>query len=234
MSVSSKPAHADVLLPVLKANALACRRGGRLLFEHLDMTVYTGQWLWLRGTNGRGKTSLLRMLAGVSRPAQGHIECLQPVVYLGHQDALKGDLTVLESLAFLVQLHGQHSALALSGRDQAPLLQALARVGLGARAHLPVRALSQGQRKRVALARLCLSKPGTLWLLDEPLDALDDQGVAWVLSLMAGHCAQGGAVVLTSHQTVGGQDLTVFDLESFAPRSGRRLPDNVAQEQGSA
>lgn len=211
-------------MPVLKAEGLACRRGGRLLFDQLDLSVAPGQCVWLKGTNGRGKTSLLRMLAGVSRPVQGRIQCQPPVVYLGHQDALKGDLTALESLAFLVQLHGHHSAIALNGQDPSPLLQALARVGLASRAHLPVRALSQGQRKRVALARLCLTRPGTVWLLDEPLDALDDQGVALVLSLMADHCAQGGAVVLTSHQTVPFATLMVFDLEAFAPRASRHAP----------
>jgi heme exporter protein A len=212
MSVLHHPTTAHACTPVLRAESLACRRGGRLLFDKLDLSVVPGQWVWLRGTNGRGKTSLLRMLAGVSRPAHGHIENLLPVVYLGHQDALKGDLTALESLAFLVQLHGKHSACALPGNDNKPLLAALARVGLASRAHLPVRALSQGQRKRVALARLCLTLPGTVWLLDEPLDALDDQGVALVLTLIAEHRAQGGAVVLTSHQTVPGDDLTVFDL----------------------
>lgn len=216
------------------ARALACRRGGRLLFEQLDLTLQAGQAMWLRGTNGRGKTSLLRMLAGVSRAAHGEVHARRPLVYLGHHDALKGDLTALESLAFLVRLHAGHSTTAAVDPNQGDLLRVLGRVGLASRAHLPVRALSQGQRKRVALARLGLCLPGTVWLLDEPLDALDDDGIALVMSLISDHLAGGGAVLLTSHQHVPGEGLTMFDLEAFAPRRQGHVPVSGRQPGAGA
>ncbi len=143
----------------MRAQALACRRGARLLFDQLDLTVQAGQLLWVRGPNGQGKTSLLRLLAGLSEPAEGQLERATRVVYQGHQHALKDDLSAQEALAFLGELHGDQA-------DEAQLLAALAHMGVKGKRHNPVRTLSQGQRRRVALARLLLAPPDTCWVLD--------------------------------------------------------------------
>ena len=181
--------------PLLAARALACRRGERLLFDALDFELRPGELLWLRGANGRGKTSLLRLLAGLARPAGGQLDrgaTPTGFVYVAHANALKDDLSALENLQFLARLHGDAA-------DAARCTEALRRFGLATRRHAPVRTLSQGQRRRVALARLPLAAPGTLWLLDEPYDALDADGCATLDRLLSDHTRGGGAVVLTSH-----------------------------------
>lgn len=182
--------------PLLAARALACRRGERLLFEALDFDVRAGQLLWLRGANGRGKTSLLRLIAGLARPAGGELARAAAgnagFVYIAHANALKDDLSALENLQFLARLHGDAA-------DAATCTEALRRFGLASRRHAPVRTLSQGQRRRVALARLSLAGERTLWLLDEPYDALDAEGCATLDQLLSAHARAGGAVVLTSH-----------------------------------
>jgi heme exporter protein A len=188
---------------VLAARGLACRRGDRILFAGFDLEIHPGQIVWLRGTNGRGKTSLLRLLAGLSRPEQGGItwhgtpiraaeDFHRRLVYVGHSNALKDDLTAMESLRFLALLHGRAAA-------RPALLEALRRCGVQAQRDAPVRTLSQGQRRRVALARLCLESEASLWILDEPFDALDTQGVDVLNGLLTDHARRGGCVVLTSH-----------------------------------
>jgi heme exporter protein A len=179
---------------VLSAAELACRRGERVLFRGLDLAVLPGQIVWVRGANGQGKTSLLRLLAGLARPETGRIEfgAGRERVYIGHANALKDDLTVAESLMFLSRLHGFETG------TQAHE-QALRRFGLHSRRAAPVRTLSQGQRRRVALARLCTAPPTALWLLDEPFDALDTEGVDALNTLLGEHAARGGSVLLTSH-----------------------------------
>jgi heme exporter protein A len=176
------------------AFGLACRRGERLLFRELNLAVEPGQLVWVRGANGQGKTSLLRLLAGLAPPAAGRIELAtgRERVYVGHANALKDDLTVAESLLFLSRLHGFST-------DAGAQADALRRFGLHRRRHAPVRTLSQGQRRRVALARLCVAPASALWLLDEPFDALDAEGVEALNALLAEHAARGGCVVLTSH-----------------------------------
>lgn len=174
-----------------------------------------GQAVWVRGPNGRGKTSLLRLLAGASRPAEGQVHANVQRVYLGHQHALKDDLTAVEALSFLVHLHRHEAPGDLA--DEAHIVQALARMGVKARRHALVRTLSQGQRRRVALARLVLSPPGSLWLLDEPFDALDDQGVSTLNTLIHDHRHAGGSVVLTSHQAVTLPDVVQCQLDGPAP-----------------
>ncbi len=188
----------------LGARALACKRGRRLLFRGLDLQLAPGSITWLRGRNGSGKTSLLRILAGLSAPSEGDItwngapigqagvSAREAIVYIGHANALKDDLTATESLHFLSRLHGFECA--------APALaDALRRFGLHSRRDAPVRTLSQGQRRRVALARLCLAPADAMWLLDEPFDALDAEGVQALNALLAEHAARGGSVLLTSH-----------------------------------
>jgi heme exporter protein A len=188
---------------MLAARELACRRGDRLLFERLNFELRPGQVLWLRGANGRGKTSLLRLLAGLSRPAGGDVtwdgSTSRPagtgftrLVYIAHANALKDDLSALENLQFLARLHGDEAG-------AAACTEALRRFALASRRHAPVRTLSQGQRRRVALARLGLAGPRTLWILDEPFDALDAEGTATLNQVLSAHAQAGGAVVLTSH-----------------------------------
>jgi heme exporter protein A len=193
-------------LPTLRADGLVCWRGGQALFEDLSFEVQSGQLVWLRGHNGRGKTSLLRVLAGLARPDRGSVtwggvalgdstDFPDHRIYIAHANALKDDLTVFESLQFLAVLHGR------SGTPDA-LLMALRRLGMQQRQRAPVRTLSQGQRRRVALARLALETGPGLWLLDEPFDALDAEGTAVVYELLEQHLARGGSVVLTSHQAL--------------------------------
>ena len=179
---------------LLAASELACRRGERVLFRGLNFAVQPGQIVWVRGANGQGKTSLLRLLAGLARPEAGRIEhdAAHERVYIGHANALKDDLTAAESLRFLNRLHGFEST-----PDEFDA--ALRRFGLHSRRNAPVRTLSQGQRRRVALARLCLAPTTALWLLDEPFDALDAEGVDALNTLLSEHAARGGSVLLTSH-----------------------------------
>ena len=175
------------------ATGLACRRGERILFRGLDLHVSVGQVVWVRGANGQGKTSLLRLLAGLARPEGGVVQHgARERVYVGHANALKDDLTVTESLLFLSRLHGFETG-------AAAIDAALRRFGLHSRRHAPVRTLSQGQRRRVALARLCTAPLTALWLLDEPFDALDVEGVAALNALLTEHAQRGGSVLLTSH-----------------------------------
>lgn len=182
-------------------------RGGRSLFRKLRFALLPGQVVWLRGRNGRGKTSLLRLMAGLSTPAAGAVHNAsvplsradaawrERLLFIAHANALKEDLTVAESLRFLAQLQGRASS-----ADQ--LNAALERLGVALLAARPVRTLSQGQRRRVALARLALPQPPSVWLLDEPFDALDDDGVDRLNALLSENAAAGGSTLLTSHQSL--------------------------------
>ena len=189
---------------MLSAHGLTCVRGDRRLFAGLDLSVDAGEWLHVRGENGAGKTSLLRLLAGLSQPVEGEIRwCGQPIkdadspyrrnlLFFGHQGALKEDLTALENLGF---------AAAMDGADlqEASAMQALYRFGLKGREELPVRVLSAGQKRRVMLARL-VTRKAKLWVLDEPFTALDVKAVELLSVLISEHVANGGMAVLTSHQ----------------------------------
>ena len=200
---------------VLQAMDLACQKAQRTLFEGVSLAVPAGSWLHIEGGNGCGKTSLLRILCGLSPAARGRVFWpaadqaervpSQPLKtsrpdrsvlhYIGHALGLKPDLTACENLC----LDAQVSGLSL-GREQA--LQALAAQGLKSRAHLPVRVLSQGQLQAVALARLRTS-PARLWVLDEPLVGLDTRASATARALLQSHVDAGGALVMTSHHEVG-------------------------------
>jgi heme exporter protein A len=205
---------------LLSARALACRRGRRLLFRGLDLRLAPGSITWLRGRNGSGKTSLLRILAGLSAPAEGEVQWNdQPLaqagaaahagtVYIGHANALKDDLTLAEAVAFLARLQAL-------GEPPQRARAALARLGLASRSDAPVRTLSQGQRRRGALARLALDEQPRTWLLDEPYDALDQDSVALLSGLIEAHARRGGAVLLTSHQALALHGATELDLEPW-------------------
>ena len=219
-------------LPSLRLVDVACRRGDRILFSGLNETLERGQLLWLRGGNGRGKTSPLRLVAGLAAPERGQIlwdgvptrgneHFDRALVYIAHANALKDDLTAAESLAFLARVHGRDAG--------APALRAaLARLGLAGRERTPVRSLSQGLRRRVALARLALETAPSLWVLDEPFDALDVAGTATLHALLAAHRARGGSVLLTSHHlhldgAAAGAGFRVLDLD-LLPRDGGTAP----------
>lgn len=186
----------------LQASDLACRRGGRQVFSGLGFTLAAGEALIVTGRNGAGKSSLLRLLAGLIRPAAGQLvlEGADPELtlaeqahYLGHQDALKPSLSVQENISFWTDfLHGAHAATA----------SALAAVGLDRIAHLPAAYLSAGQRRRLSLARL-IAVPRRIWLLDEPTAALDSAGQAALAALMSEHLATGGLIVAATHGSIG-------------------------------
>lgn len=205
---------------VLAARQLACQRGRRLLFRGLDLQLDAGSITWLRGTNGSGKTSLMRILAGLSAPTEGQLTwngepltrsadvARASIVYIGHTNALKDDLSLVEAVAFMARLQQVPEAHA---RAQA----ALVRLGLASRRDAPVRTLSQGQRRRGALARLALDDAPRTWILDEPYDALDRDSVALLSSLIEAHAARGGAALLTSHQAVALAGAREFDIEPW-------------------
>lgn len=190
---------------MLEARELAATRGDNTLFSGLAFTLAPGALLRVTGANGSGKTSLLRALCGLLLPSAGEVrwnsanvrtlreEYWKHLAYIGHADGLKGDLTVAENLAF---------ACALAGLEVPfPRMEAaIETFGLAGRERLPARALSQGQRRRTALARLAVSESQPLWILDEPFSALDAQAVDTVRSLVGAHLARGGMVVLTTHQ----------------------------------
>jgi heme exporter protein A len=189
----------------LTAEKLACVRGDRQLFAGLDFQVRAGEVLMIEGANGVGKTSLLRLIAGFLSPAAGSItieasesaisdgeERGRHVGWLGHQDGIKPQLSVGEQLEFFARLYGVRSA--LDG--------ALEQTGLSRQRLLPCRYLSAGQKKRLGLARLMVSKR-PLWLLDEPFAALDNAGRGLAAELMQSHCAAGGVVVAASHDAFG-------------------------------
>lgn len=193
--------------PVLELRDVTCVRGGRALFSHLDCRVAPGHLLRVRGVNGSGKTSLLRMVCGLLPAAQGRIHWRgdriddlgeqfgRQLVYVGHAAALKDDLSALENLQIACLLGG------LKVSD-AQARAALVAAGLPGRFRVPARHLSQGQRRRVALARLVLSPGVPLWVLDEPFNALDSAATDWLCGLLDAHLQQDGVVVLTSHQDV--------------------------------
>jgi heme exporter protein A len=203
--------------PSLSFSKLGCIKGGRQLFSNIDCDVTAGQWLYVTGANGVGKTSLLRMVCGLASIESGSIlwngtpiqkqadAYRQDLCYLGHLNALQESMTVDENLRFT-------SALGGLAPEREQRQQVLARFGLRGRSQQLVRHLSQGQKRRVALSRLVLS-PARLWVLDEPYVAMDEAGINLLADLIGGHLEQGGMVVLTSHQKVPIRDLPAQLLE---------------------
>lgn len=192
---------------VLEGRQLTCTRGTRRLFADVNLRVSAGQGLYIAGENGAGKTSLLRILCGLLAPSAGQVlwngtPLAQQreiwggdLVYIGHLNGVKEDLSAAENLHF-------GAALAGVSASAAHIQQALEAFGLGSRATLPARVLSQGQKRRLALARLMLRAETPLWILDEPFTALDSAGVAVLRAALDAQLARGGMVLLTTHQEV--------------------------------
>ncbi|PZW71093.1 heme exporter protein A [Pseudomonas sp. URMO17WK12:I1] len=191
--------------PFLEATALSCERDWRLLFENLDIRLDAGQMLQVSGPNGSGKTSLLRVLAGLRPPTSGTVrlnglplaerggDLAGELLWIGHAAGIKGLLSAEENLAWLCALHRPAS------REQ--IWQALAAVGLRGFEDVACHTLSAGQQRRVALARLYLDSP-PLWILDEPFTALDKQAVSQLEDHLAAHCRNDGLVILTTHHAL--------------------------------
>ncbi len=202
---------------MLEAHELAAQRGRARLFEGLSFRVDAGTVLVVTGANGTGKTTLLRMLAGLSAPAHGEIrwmgrtcapfdaELRASLAFAGHAPALKDELTAEENLDVLMALAGERVT-------PGAFANALDAVALGARRKLPARVLSQGQRRRIGIARLLLlNRP--LWVLDEPVTALDAAGIAMLAEIVAGHLDRGGVAIAATHAPLNLSGERVRSLE---------------------
>jgi heme exporter protein A len=190
---------------MLEVSQLTAIRDERILFESLSFTIDSGELVQIEGRNGTGKTTLLRIVTGLGDRDNGEIfwngeniesnrdAYHEDLLFLGHSTGVKRELTAYENLRFYLNVHSKAPV------DKEIIYNALLKVGLAGREDVPVAQLSAGQQRRVALARLWLSEH-KLWILDEPLTAIDKQGVKVLESLFLSHAEQGGIVVLTTHQ----------------------------------
>jgi heme exporter protein A len=202
---------------MLEAVNLGCTRGDRRLFTGLNFELKPGQMIELRGANGSGKTSLLRILTGLAAPAEGEIrwqgknvrslgeEYSSSIAYLGHQNGVKDELTAIENLRVACGVAGQ----GLKIKDAQVVLE---KVGLSRQQNLPARSLSAGQRRRVALARL-LTSNASLWMLDEVLTSLDDTAIKLTRDFIGAHLTNGGMAVIATHQDLGLSSTSVQRIE---------------------
>ena len=207
----------------LVASSLTGVRGDRTLFSGISFDLQAGDALWLCGSNGSGKTTLLRMLCGLALPAEGQVswrgknirrtrdEFNQELTYIGHNCAVKDDLSACENLMAATAVGGTPIA-------RADAEAALARMGLARQSALPGHVLSQGQRKRAALARLLITPAHPLWLLDEPFSALDQPATDLLNATIDRHLSGGGILVYTTHQQPGfaGAAARRLDLDAVA------------------
>jgi heme exporter protein A len=185
----------------LAATDIACRRGDRVLFHSLSLEVRAGEALHVAGVNGIGKSSLLRILAGLMRACAGHVEREGTVGLIDEKPALDPHLPLGNALAFWERIDG-------------PARDAAARLGLSDLLDVPVRYLSTGQRKRASLARL-IGQSAPLWLLDEPLNGLDTNAARLTEALAAQHCADGGICIIASHQPFALRGMKRLELSEF-------------------
>ena len=202
---------------LLSATNLTCIREERLLFDKLNIEIYSGDIVQVEGPNGSGKTSLLRILAGLSQPYEGDVfftsqlvsqareEFHQNLLYLGHLPGVKGEMSAIENLGFNLAVHG-------GNKDVINIEQTLAEVNLTGFEHSLASHLSAGQHRRISLARLYQSN-AKIWILDEPFTAIDKQGVQALELLFKNHIEQGGCVILTTHQ----------DLLTFEPTQIKKI-----------
>lgn len=190
--------------PILRADAVSCIRQDRVLFEQLCLSVEPGEMLHIAGKNGAGKSSLLRLLAGLAQPDDGIVfyqdkplidvmsDYAANLCYIGHYSGIHEQLTALENLSFW------RAAAGVPAADDYALLAGLGLAGLE---DIPCRMLSAGQQRRVSLARLWFT-PCQLWILDEPFTALDQSAIAWLQQHFLQHLTRGGSIVLTTHQSL--------------------------------
>jgi len=188
---------------MLEVTDLGCVRGDRRLFSDVNFTLSSGSYLQVQGPNGSGKTSLLRLICGLLAPSEGHIrwqganigslgeDYFTSLSYVGHRNGLKEELTPIENLRVTSGLSGTQ----LSQQEATSIL---GKIGLSGRDHLPARLLSEGQRRRTALARLMTCET-SLWVLDEVLTSLDSSAVRFVTSLLEEHLNKGGIAVVATH-----------------------------------
>lgn len=189
---------------MLHATDLAAERGGKLLFKDIDLHLQQGELLRVSGANGSGKTTLLRLLCGLTLPTAGEImwqdkpvseepdSFRESLLYIGHRNGMHADLSACENLQLTTA----------TNNNSADIKQALQAVGLIGHESRPIRQLSQGQQRRVALCRLLLEQR-PLWVLDEPLASLDTQAIEWFSSCLEQHLQSGGMAILTTHQEAG-------------------------------
>jgi len=186
----------------LRLEKVACVRGGRMLFSRLDLALGAGEAALVSGPNGIGKSSLLRLVAGLLKPFSGRVERSGEVALLAEDHALDPERSLAKALGFWAGIDGEPDRLSA----------AIERVGLGGLEPVPVRFLSTGQRKRAGLARMIASGAG-LWLLDEPANGLDGEGLTMLEALIAEHRAGGGVALVASHSSVALPDAKPVRLE---------------------
>ncbi|MCA0209164.1 MAG: heme ABC exporter ATP-binding protein CcmA [Proteobacteria bacterium] len=191
---------------LLRLGNVACIRGDRLLFEDLSLTLNRGDALWLRGPNGTGKSSLIRLAAGLLRPASGTVERRERIALIDEASALDAELPLRRALDFWARID------TVDGHRVDRAMEEMALVPL---AEVPVSMLSTGQRKRAAMVRVIASGAPT-WLLDEPANGMDDAAQARLVAAVAAHRANGGAVLLASHFALGVPDLAELDMGALA------------------
>lgn len=202
---------------LFEAKQLSCVRQDRVLFSDVNFALASGDILQIAGRNGAGKTSLLRILAGLTEPHEGELFYrgtafskssaffAEDLCYIGHLSGVQGQLTALENLEFW------RACWRLNPADD---WQLLAQLGLAGLEDIPCQHLSAGQQRRVSLARLWLTS-ATIWILDEPFTALDQSAIALLQQHFQAHCAKGGAIILTTHQplSLAGNSLRKLELE---------------------
>lgn len=221
----NQPSHAT---PLISTTNLTCIREERLLFDQLNIEIHAGDIVQVEGPNGSGKTSLLRILAGLSQPFEGevffnnrlidqsHEEFHQSLLYLGHLPGVKGEMNAAENLRFNLALHGAINS-------TINIEQTLAKVNLTGFEDSLASHLSAGQHRRISLARLYKST-AKIWILDEPFTAIDKQGVHALELLFKDHITQGGCVILTTHQ----------DLLTFKPEQVKKINLDYSFEVSSS
>ena len=202
----SAPPRAESVTALLRLDRVACIRGDRLLFENLSLTLKRGDALWLRGPNGTGKSSLIRIVAGLLRAAAGTVERHERCALIDENAALDTELPLRRALDFWARID------TVDGHSVDRAMDAMALAPL---AEVPVGMLSTGQRKRAAMVRV-IASGAPIWLLDEPANGMDDAAQARLVAAIAKHRANGGALLLASHFPLGLDDLAELDMGALA------------------